>query len=344
MPGGRACSAGFRGVRRGQVRRAAPRGLCADRRSARGRGSAAKCADQGRGAVGRIHSAPEGYVRQIMYREQVSWWRRRARRQVVVRLRFAAVPAAWTLLSFGGDVEVVSPPEVHADLACVAAEVVACYSNMRLGMRQTARVSVSVRESLLDPGGEPVLGPLEGAVRRTPLARGAWVDLRPGWLAGSGAVFSRPAETVPWRAEKRHMYDRVVDVPRLTCFYDEAELPGPALTAELGAERVLRGGAGRAVPHGGIVPCAGTGGTASRGTATRPAGGRPGTSWSPSCRWARRGRSCCARGGVLLRYEIAWRPAGHGRQLPARLGARRAEDGPGRRAADQRAVPSRRVR
>jgi DNA-directed RNA polymerase specialized sigma24 family protein len=25
---------------------------------------------------GRIHSAPEGYVRQIMYREQVSWWRR----------------------------------------------------------------------------------------------------------------------------------------------------------------------------------------------------------------------------------------------------------------------------
>lgn len=29
---------------------------------------------------GRIHSRPEGYVRQIMYREQVSWWRRRARR------------------------------------------------------------------------------------------------------------------------------------------------------------------------------------------------------------------------------------------------------------------------
>jgi RNA polymerase sigma-70 factor (sigma-E family) len=33
---------------------------------------------------GRIHSAPEGYVRQIMYREQVSWWRRRARRPVTV--------------------------------------------------------------------------------------------------------------------------------------------------------------------------------------------------------------------------------------------------------------------
>ena len=33
---------------------------------------------------GRIHSAPEGYVRQIMYREQVSWWRHRARRPVTV--------------------------------------------------------------------------------------------------------------------------------------------------------------------------------------------------------------------------------------------------------------------
>lgn len=39
----------------------------------------------------------------------------------VVRLRFGAVPAARMLLSFGGDVEVVSPPEVRADLAAVAA-------------------------------------------------------------------------------------------------------------------------------------------------------------------------------------------------------------------------------
>ena len=38
----------------------------------------------------------------------------------VVRLRFGAVPAARILLSFGGNVEVVSPPEVRADLAAVA--------------------------------------------------------------------------------------------------------------------------------------------------------------------------------------------------------------------------------
>ncbi|MHB1930849.1 MAG: alpha-ketoglutarate-dependent dioxygenase AlkB, partial [Acidimicrobiales bacterium] len=39
-------------------------------------------------------------------------------------------------------------------------------------------------------------------------------------------------ETVPWRAERRPMYDRVVDVPRLLAFYGEGEpLPHPALDA-----------------------------------------------------------------------------------------------------------------
>jgi len=96
-------------------------------------------------------------------------------------------------------------------------------------------MGVQVQESLLDVCEEPTLGPLGGSVRRTRLARGAWVDLRPGWLTGSGAVFERLFEgagIVPWRAEKRHMYDKVVAVPRLLCFYGEdAPLPDPVLTA-----------------------------------------------------------------------------------------------------------------
>jgi RNA polymerase sigma-70 factor (sigma-E family) len=32
---------------------------------------------------GRIHTSPEAYVRQVMYREQVSWWRRRARHREI---------------------------------------------------------------------------------------------------------------------------------------------------------------------------------------------------------------------------------------------------------------------
>jgi len=89
-------------------------------------------------------------------------------------------------------------------------------------------VSVSVQESLLDQGGEPALGRL--SPQRTPLTRGAWVDVRRGWVTGSGVLFGRLLEKVPWRAEKRQMYDRVVDVPRLVCFYPEdAELPDPLL-------------------------------------------------------------------------------------------------------------------
>jgi alkylated DNA repair dioxygenase AlkB len=94
-------------------------------------------------------------------------------------------------------------------------------------------MGVPMQESLLDVcDGGPELGTLGRSVRRTPLAHGAWVDLRRGWLTGSGAVFARLVEVVPWRAEKRKMYDKVVAVPRLLCFYGEdAPLPDPALTA-----------------------------------------------------------------------------------------------------------------
>ncbi|NLE78166.1 MAG: alpha-ketoglutarate-dependent dioxygenase AlkB [Rhodococcus sp.] len=68
------------------------------------------------------------------------------------------------------------------------------------------------------------------ALTRTPLTQGAWVDTAPGWLSGSDALFERLVDTVPWRSERRQMYDRVVDVPRLVSFYDErAPLPDSML-------------------------------------------------------------------------------------------------------------------
>ena len=73
--------------------------------------------------------------------------------------------------------------------------------------------------------------PLGASVRRTELAHGAWVDLRPGWIRGADALFSRLAQAVPWQTGRRRMYDRVVDVPRLQCFYGEGvPLPDPALS------------------------------------------------------------------------------------------------------------------
>jgi len=50
----------------------------------------------------------------------------------VVRLRFGGVAAARILLSFGGDAEVMSPPEVRDDLAAVAAATVDLYDRTRV--------------------------------------------------------------------------------------------------------------------------------------------------------------------------------------------------------------------
>jgi alkylated DNA repair dioxygenase AlkB len=93
-------------------------------------------------------------------------------------------------------------------------------------------VKTTFQGSLLDASDETALGPLGVTVRRTHLSRGAWVDTRPGWVTGADALFERMAGAVPWRAERRMMYDRVVDVPRLLCFYGEGQaLPDPMLGA-----------------------------------------------------------------------------------------------------------------
>ncbi|WP_060180301.1 alpha-ketoglutarate-dependent dioxygenase AlkB [Streptomyces sp. IMTB 1903] len=85
--------------------------------------------------------------------------------------------------------------------------------------------------SLFDQGDEIGLGPLDG-LRRTDLGAGAWVDHLPGWLRGADALFERLAADVPWRAERRQMYEREVEVPRLLAFYGEDEaLPHASLVA-----------------------------------------------------------------------------------------------------------------
>jgi alkylated DNA repair dioxygenase AlkB len=69
----------------------------------------------------------------------------------------------------------------------------------------------------------------EGLVRH-PLTRGAWVDVRRDFMTGADEVLERLVADVPWRAERRQMYDRVVDVPRLVHTYGEEEtLPHPVL-------------------------------------------------------------------------------------------------------------------
>ena len=84
--------------------------------------------------------------------------------------------------------------------------------------------------SLLDGGPSVSVGPLGSTVHRVPLTEGAWIDLRPRWIEGADTLFERLRDGVAWHAERRPMYDRVVDVPRLLAFFDEGSaLPDPAL-------------------------------------------------------------------------------------------------------------------
>jgi len=83
--------------------------------------------------------------------------------------------------------------------------------------------------SLLDGDGGVRVGALEG-IERHELDAGAWVDTLTGWVTGADELFETLRAEVPWRAERREMYDRVVDVPRLLCFYDgRSPFPHPAL-------------------------------------------------------------------------------------------------------------------
>jgi alkylated DNA repair dioxygenase AlkB len=87
---------------------------------------------------------------------------------------------------------------------------------------------VDFQGTLFDSGVAGVPAPTDA--ERTTLTRGAWVDCRRNWLPDADDVFATMIADVPWRAERRQMYDRVVDVPRLVhhCGVGEA-LPHPVL-------------------------------------------------------------------------------------------------------------------
>ena len=96
-------------------------------------------------------------------------------------------------------------------------------------------MTAAFQGSLLDLGQDVEFGDL-GGLRRTTLAHGAWLDVLPGWVTGADALFERLLVQVPWRAERRPMYDRVVAVPRLLSWYGkDEELPDPALAEAMRA-------------------------------------------------------------------------------------------------------------
>jgi len=78
-------------------------------------------------------------------------------------------------------------------------------------------MEVALQSSLFDPAPE-----------RQHLGDGAWVEVRSGWLTHADSLFDELMDAIPWRAERRQMYDRVLDVPRLVSFHHLIEEPDPA--------------------------------------------------------------------------------------------------------------------
>lgn len=58
------------------------------------------------------------------------------------------------------------------------------------------------------------------ALAREELGLGAWLDRQPAWVANHQALFDELERELPWRAEARPMYTRVVQVPRLLARID----------------------------------------------------------------------------------------------------------------------------
>ena len=182
---------------------------------------------------------------------------------------------------------------------------------------------------------------------RRPLGSGAWIDIRSGWLTGADELLGELLATVPWRAERRQMYDRVLDVPRLVSFHDLTveDPPHPRLArlrrrlndiyaGELGEPFTTvglcwyRDGSDSVAWHGDTIGRSSTQDTmvaivslgATRTFALRPRGG----------------------GAVVAAAAGSRRSAGDGRFVPANLGALGAQNVGRHRAAGQYSVPAQR--
>ena len=76
--------------------------------------------------------------------------------------------------------------------------------------------------------GQPQFDPAFSRLKREHLAGAAWLDIAPGWLQGHQSLFDSLRASTRFRSERRLMYERVVEVPRLYAVLGE-DGPIPAL-------------------------------------------------------------------------------------------------------------------
>ena len=148
----------------------------------------------------------------------------------------------------------------------------------------------------------PACDPTLAGLRRTDLGAGAWIDHLPEWIEGHEAVLEALWTTTRWQAQRRRMYDRVVDVPRLVATWPDDGIGHPLLAGDAGrARRALRAPA----PAGRRSPPTAAARTASPSTATAWGRRAATRSWRSS-RSARGGDSCCVPRAAGARARSTW--------------------------------------
>ncbi len=87
-------------------------------------------------------------------------------------------------------------------------------------------------QSTLFGTGPPRLQDLSG-LDRIELDAQCWIDLGRAVVHGSDELFSTLHRTLPWEAQERPMYDRIVAVPRLTAHLDLADTRFPPVVTDI---------------------------------------------------------------------------------------------------------------
>jgi alkylated DNA repair dioxygenase AlkB len=83
------------------------------------------------------------------------------------------------------------------------------------------RAGVPSQPTLFDRGAPTVDAGALAALGRVYLDAGAWLEYLPAWVSGEDALMDALVRGTSWHSERRQMYDRVVDVPRLVASLPE---------------------------------------------------------------------------------------------------------------------------
>ncbi|HUF32265.1 MAG TPA: alpha-ketoglutarate-dependent dioxygenase AlkB [Acidimicrobiales bacterium] len=125
-------------------------------------------------------------------------------------------------------------------------------------------IQPTLQGSLFGAAEPHITGPLPD--ERTDLDHEAWIVRVPGWIGGDHTLLDHLTETTSWHSGRRPMYDRMVDVPRLTASIPKSGPGHPVLREVTAALRsrfdermdriglaLYRDGRDSVAPHGDTV-------------------------------------------------------------------------------------------